>query len=218
MAERIAGQDRTLLLEQPESGLGYQLLKDGDVLILNAAVAIRVDKESWSIHPKDLSWLYTDYFPLFNGVAPRPEDYDSRLAAEQEVLAKLTDYAGNLEIEQHGSYSSIARHGEVFIRYSAFWPDRRIAADGSVGLGTYVTTENDKAIVPSGLAAVGRYALPNPAPAIYEYTIGPVPGKAISCGTCAPLFGQAGGGVEIRFDNPLDPGSANPTPVSIPER
>lgn len=72
-------------------------------------------------------------------------------------------------------------------------------------------------MVPSGLAAVGRYALPNPAAAVYEYLIRALPGAPVLCGTCAPSFGQAGGGVKVRFQNSLGSGSATPVPITIPE-
>lgn len=57
-------------------------------------------------------------------------------------------------VEGHGSYQSQTVTGELFVRYSAFFNDRRIGNDGSVKSGTYCTTEKDTAVVPSGLAAV----------------------------------------------------------------
>jgi hypothetical protein len=43
--------------------------------------------------------------------------------------------------------------------------------------------------VPTGFAAVGRYALPDLPPACRRCEIG----------ACLPLYGQAGGGVEVMF-------------------
>ena len=216
LPERIADKDQTRLLETPESGMGYQLVMGNRVLILNATVAFRLD-ERRCMAAEDLRWLYVKCLPLFDDIEPSPDTYDSGWASQRELLAGLDKYTDSVEVEERGSCRSVARY-ERFIRYSAVWPDRRIASDGSVGTGTYATTENDKTVVPSGLAAVGRYALPNPAPAVFEYVIGPVKGETILCGTCAPQFGQAGGGVEIRVVNRLGPGSANPIPVRIRER
>ena len=120
-------------------------------------------------------------------------------------------------VETHGSYLSMSRPGELFVRYSAFASDRRINQDGSVRSGTYVTTENDASHVPSGLAAVGRYALPNPAPARYRFVMSPPDGTGIRCGTAAPKFNQAGGGVEVLFSADLPAGTAS-GPQSIAER
>ena len=73
--------------------------------------------------------------------------------------------------------------------------------------GTYVTTDTDTSQVPSGLAAVGRYALPNPTPAIYKFVLCPPSGTSISCGTVSPNFGQAGGGVEVLLNARLPSGT-----------
>lgn len=86
-----------------------------------------------------------------------------------------------------------------FVRFSAFRNDRRILPDGSLRRGTYVTSARDAQMVPSGYAAVGRYALPNPLPAVHRFDIllrGPVQGLV---GTVAPAYSQAGGGVEVEL-------------------
>ena len=121
------------------------------------------------------------------------------------------------QVETHGSYPSVSRPGELFVRYSAFATDRRINQDGSVRSGTYVTTENDASHVPSGLSVVGRYALPNPAPARYRFVLSPPGGTRIRCGAAAPKFGQAGGGVEVLFNADLSTGTAS-GPQTIAER
>jgi len=60
-----------------------------------------------------------------------------------------------------------------FYRFSAYNPDRRVdPTTGDFAAGTYATTDNDEPFVPSGFAAVGRYALPNNSPASHKYTIG----------------------------------------------
>ena len=215
MAQRISEENRNQLLGMPESGVGYQLVCEGRVLVLNATIALRLE-ESWRLSQEDLHWLLAAYMPLHYDRTV--QELGQRLEAEDAAIAELDLYNGDLTIDVHGSYPSRAGQAERFDRYSAFWPDRRIAHDGSVSVGAYATTRNDRPVVPSGLAAVGRYALPNPAPALYRYDIGPVPSERIWCGTCAPRFGQSGGGVEVRFDQALGAGSANPTPNTIPER
>ena len=120
-------------------------------------------------------------------------------------------------VETHGSDLSMSQPGELFVRYSAFASDRRINQDGSGRPGTYVTTENDASHVLSGLAAVGHYALPNSAPARYRFVLSPPDGTEICCGTAAPKFNQAGGGVEVLFSADLPVGTAS-GPQTIAER
>jgi hypothetical protein len=87
----------------------------------------------------------------------------------------------------------------VFCRYIRSLPDNRYSAAGSLSAKTYLTTRLDSAYANSGFAAVGRFALPMPLPAshVVEYEL--PAGTLIEVGTVSPLFGQAGGGVEIRL-------------------
>ena len=121
------------------------------------------------------------------------------------------------KVVTHGSYLSKPLPGELFVRYSAFLNDRRIGPGGSVLPGTYATTIHDDRLVPSSLSAVARYALPNPTPAIHRFVISPSPQTRIHCGTVTPQFGQAGGGVEVRFGDELPEETAS-GPHPIPER
>ncbi len=95
--------------------------------------------------------------------------------------------------------------GEMFFRLSAFKDDRRILPDKSLAPKTYTTTDTDIKEVPSGLAAVGRYALPSPFPAIYLFMIKPEAGTPVAYGTVRPNYGMAGGGVEAYFPNGTGP-------------
>lgn len=202
------------LLAQPESGMGYQLVENGEVLILNARLAITLDEGA--IPRDDFDWLNRIYFSEFRFDERR--ERTPAIINEERIRNQLNPYKRGLVVETHHSYPSIAKQGEGFSRYSAFFPDNRIRPDGEVHAGTYASTVLDRKMVPSGLVAVGRYALPLSMPAQFEYRIGPIPGAHIYCGTCTPLFNQSGGGVEVRFQSPLPAGTANFTPTTIPER
>jgi hypothetical protein len=98
---------------------------------------------------------------------------------------------------------------EIFVRFSAFKLDLRVdLVLGTVRPGTYFTTWLDGQMAPSGLAAVGRYALPNPVSAQYAFQMKVMPFNTMGiykCGTVRPKFNQAGGGVEVFFPNQLPP-------------
>ena len=160
-------------------------------------VGFDVDSSGSVMHEDDRKWL-SDASAMSIG----NDKHEQWLAA----MCELDSFAvEEYEVIVHGSYSSVVHANEVFVRYSAFANDRRINRDGSVRAKTYATTEVDTQAVPSGLAAVARYALPNPAPAMHAFTLKPPTGIPIRCGTVAPQFGQAGGGVEVRFDQPTPP-------------
>jgi hypothetical protein len=101
-----------------------------------------------------------------------------------------------------------SRSGDEFYRLSASAADWRIRPDGSVERATYATTANDLTVTPSGLAAVGRFALPSRLPACYLYQIIPPPGSPLYFGTVVPNYGMAGGGVEVFFPDGCPPGAA----------
>lgn len=92
--------------------------------------------------------------------------------------------------------------------FSAYPNDRRVLKDGGLAPGTYATSIGDACFAISGLAVAGRYALPNPSPAIYVYTIVPGAGIAFLAGTTAPAYGQAGGGGEVCFTAGTPKGTA----------
>ena len=190
------------LLGEPESGMGYQFITLeglGAFVVLNATIALKLE---------DARDDETEREPL--------EGPDSALARVVRMVteekpvsflagAKASESSGQLEpamgtelhVATHGSYQSNPQVGELFVRYSAFENDLRFGDDGGVRKGTYATTEVDSAMVPSGLAAVARYALPNKDPARYKFCIEAPLDSTIHCGTSAPKFGESGGGVEI---------------------
>lgn len=140
-----------------------------------------------------------------------------RAVARSDARFEFALAMQDCEATVHGSYPWTVGANEVFGHYSAFANDRRVNRDGSVRVKTYARTEVDTQAVPSGLAAVARYALPNPAPAVHAFTLTPAPGISIRCGTVVPQFGQAGGGVEGRFGQPTPPRTGTARNI-IPER
>lgn len=236
MFQRVSESLQRSLLAQPESGMGYQIAVVDDVryLILDAAIAVEfpprglvgLSVDGNSGHSQQAYVFVDDWVRYrFGWLDEKDAEALNVMAAEwlagkdpMSLMVKLPELDGVKPlVETHGSYLSTSRPGELFVRYSAFASDRRINQDGSVRPGTYVTTENDASHVPSGLAAVGRYALPNPAPAIYRFVLSPPDGTGIRCGTAAPKFNQAGGGVEVLFSADLPAGTAS-GPQSIAER
>jgi hypothetical protein len=95
--------------------------------------------------------------------------------------------------------------GDVFKRFCAFPNDRRVLPDGSLRQGTYGTTDEDAGNVKTGKQAVARYALPNPRPASYRFTIKPHENTMVQCGIVEPAYGQPGGGVEVLFTQGTHP-------------
>ena len=102
-------------------------------------------------------------------------------------------------VTESSKQSIKSRPPSPYFRYSAFTIDlRRKPKTGDFLPGTYATTFSDQREVPSGFAAVGRYALPNPLSARYVHPIITYDPPS-HVGTATPNNGQAGGGVEVYF-------------------
>lgn len=107
--------------------------------------------------------------------------------------------------------------GDVFMRFSAYENDNRIREDRSLRPGTYATVEEDAKNVKTGKDAVARYALPNPQPASYRFTIKPEKDTVIQKGTVEPAYGQPGGGVEVIFKDGTTAGTVTLPPDKLPD-
>ncbi len=182
-------------LNQPETGMGYQ--------------QVAVFPQFNSQVPRTLYLVNNTYLWEFENFNNLP------LFLSIENLHQINSYLGSINhisIMTNSRYSVsptailppytyYSKPGDVFIRLSAFNNDKRILGDGSVLAGTYGTTLTDMKVTPSGLAAVGRYALPNRLSAKYRYRIIPPVGTPILFGTVTPNYGLCGGGVEVFFPN-----------------
>jgi hypothetical protein len=118
----------------------------------------------------------------------------------------------------HGSppFSKLTTARQKFVRYSAYRNDRRVTALGGLLAGSFATPLSDAKMVPNGLAAVGRYALPNPSPVTWRFDITSPSRIAMKYGTVLPAFGQAGGGAEVEFTIGLPDGSVGgPNSVNV---
>ena len=93
------------------------------------------------------------------------------------------------------------KHDQIFYRYCWSSLDPNYDSIDGLSKNTYLTTRNDIDFVNSGYGIVGRYAMPIPAPAIHQFEYVIPKDSIIRVGTVAPMFGQAGGGVEVQLDN-----------------
>lgn len=217
---------REELLRLPETGMGFQLVDAslwGDtkqLLVFNADIALdltRLDLEN--VSPNDTSALLRNEACIVEALrtatytmvaAPGPRNFrllTTRVSGVRAPTPAVTASA----LVKHVILSKV----RTFHRFSAFNPDRRVdPLTGDFLPGTYAAPESEVPFVPTGFAAVGRFALPNTLPASNHYTIRAAIGTAVSFGTVAPAFSQAGGGVEAFFAN----GATNQPPHGAPSQ
>jgi hypothetical protein len=203
------------LLTMPESGMGFQFVagrvlgKPSTFLVLGSHRAYDLsDLAATADEP--LTALLTSPARMFEllrnqpvAVIGSPQPGSFSLFASRILAAVIpTVPASRISLV---AGSSLVKNTTVtakrrFHRYSAFCPDRRVnSVTGDLLPGTYVAPESEMPLVPTGFAAVGRFALPNTQPASYRYEVVAPLGTPVSFGTVAPAYGQAGGGVEAVF-------------------
>lgn len=90
----------------------------------------------------------------------------------------------------------------VIYRWEAFPTSRRIKrtpTGGTIDRDTYGAPASEIPFAPTGFSALARFALPNLLPACFRWELQPPANELIECGASVPLYGQSGGGVEVRF-------------------
>jgi hypothetical protein len=209
-------------LEKPEAGMGYQSAKleqqEGYIVASKVFVPISISARGQVAEPQ----YYTKALAV---KAPEPKG---------EVQAKLnidTDFGRysvfGLKAKFQGTSISAASElpdneaitdeEDVFFRVSAYPDDQRIIEGHRLAPGSYATTKTDLTVVPSGLAAVGRFALPTRISARHLYQIKPGRGVKIFYGTVIPKYGLCGGGVEVFFPDGTGPGTVSAA-EKLPEK
>lgn len=216
---RLSEDQAAELVEQPESGMGYQAIEANVdsatifALAFNAELLVRPDELSAITgRPHDELLREAVDIQRFTLRAVLPAG-----AIGSTPAAVTTPPAAGAALAPTPLLSRTTSIHEGFIRFSAYSNDKRIRKNGSVAKNTYATTISDARFAVSGLAVAGRYALPNPSPAVYAYTIVPGPSVQYQLGTARPAYSQAGGGVELVFPAGAPAGSAF-KPYEIPEK
>jgi hypothetical protein len=211
------------LLRQPESGMGYQLVDAATVSgETKRAVAYNAELLLFEDEPRDL--LTKKSYSELVRVAENSSDKIKSLRLRRRPRAATAGLVKESDAITAPKSPAAADApilktliDEVFKRFSAYENDRRVQADKSLSPGTYATTETDAKHVKTGKQAVARYALPNPQPASYVFTIKPAQGTPIQRGIVQPAYGQPGGGVEVIFASGTQSNTVT-GPVKIPDQ
>ncbi|MGH6719635.1 MAG: hypothetical protein ACREER_09985 [Alphaproteobacteria bacterium] len=207
-------------LRCPEDGMGYHLvnIENEDWFLLNSVCLVRAEIFLTEVNEGQKAERRREVIrrlrgaaeevPLFPVANPPDIDFEgwSRTGARRSVgAAGAPKLAGGkpwpARLPLTGTAGSVGVG--ALIRYTAFDNDRRFEVDpqnsstGWYRWGTWVSTKIEASLVPSGAAAVGRYALPVPLPAVNFREFFVPADCMIEYGTCRPAFAQAGGGGEV---------------------
>ncbi len=201
------------LLALPETGAGFQLISARlrnsrrDFLVLNADRALELSDIPELIDPRSLIlinlWISEalNSSPLFI-LSPSLSEIELLTTRVHDLFGAANSFSSSVALAPASSLvkSTVLSHPRRFHRFSAFHPDKRVdPTTGDFSSGTYACPDSELPFVPTGFAAVGRFALPSPLPASNHYVIEAAIGTPVQFGTVGPAFGQSGGGVEALF-------------------
>jgi hypothetical protein len=116
-------------------------------------------------------------------------------------------------VHGHLPFHGICSGEDVFYRYEAFSTSLRVdlKTNSVTKPNTYGAPFSEGDFTPTGLSAVGRFALPSLLPACWRYTLTPPKGTEFYYGASVPLYGQSGGAVEVMFPKPF----SNNGPIAV---
>jgi len=186
---RASERERACLKDLRESGMGYQKITtdhSGDYYVFNGEYLLPLREGEYD---KFLSYVAE------NDVKSFEELTSDEFKTDLDNIQLIDD---NDKPKGNKVFTRTEKN-QLFYRFSHFKNDFRVDSEGNFIKGTYGTSYSDIRLVPSGLAAVGRYALRNPFSANYVYILLPVENTEIVICTVAPDNNQAGGGVEVFF-------------------
>jgi hypothetical protein len=194
------------LLNQPETGMGYQIVEANKAgtynrekfLILNSEVVIemngyedgnirKVMNEGILSIKASANLISLNSINVLNESQFRNQANDSKNKSEKGAIDNPVESAdGN----------------EMFVRLSAFNNDRRIDKENKcLRPGSFTTTEDDYFVCKYiNDDPVERYALPNNDEIKFAFYIQPIKSDTLQRGRVQPANGKRGGGKEAYFE------------------
>lgn len=195
-----------------ESGPGYHHVAvsnpksgqppEGEYLVFNCELYVPINE-----HPSlKLAPSYAEFLKRLRNDVAQLQEFSGPINKSGSLQVALTRQTN--QYNQSNLIASNITRSDSFYRFSPYANDRRIDfVRKQIHAGTYLAPDSERSFLSSGLAVVGRYALPTPFPAVYMWRIQPPDGTQLNAGTVRPAFGQTGGGVEVVLQNCSGPNS-----------
>lgn len=199
----LSETSRNILKDLSETGMGYQQIWSGDksYLVLNNKYAFE-----WNDYFSKGRFYILEIRNLLKQYAPLVPFNLTSIALVPNPSSTPTKPTGTV-VPPPFIYTT--QPGDIFYRLSSFQNDHCILNATDFRPNSYAITASDKNEVPSGLAAVARYALPSRLSHIHIWELQPPANTQVYVGTVIPNYGMSGGGVEAFFPNGIIGGTIN---------
>jgi hypothetical protein len=238
---RINEQEQNQFAELPEIAMDLNFGRSGSnfYLVVSCRMAVLLKEDSF-IQPEDTFFLPAEIEKLSPEVRTRnfmewfndlPVLANFSTATPQQAWQSFIGAIGPVtpismlpsppprppSIYGHLPFKAKTLADTVIYRWEAYPMSRRInIAAKSIAKDTYAAPASEVPFAPTGFAAVARFALPKLMPACYRYELQPDANTDIECGASVPLYGQSGGGVEVKFIAQANNRCAIANPLVLP--
>lgn len=212
MIYNLTAKEQGYLIDQPETGMGYQIVEAQEFgnyaikrfIILNSTLAIESDNAQTF-----LKQIFKEGFEKIRAKAQIMSFKNIKVLNKIEAFGLVNDGPANASKGAKDSIEERANGSEIFIRLSAYLNDRRIdRINKCLRPGSFTTTFIDYELCKNNkLDPIARYALPNEENIKWVFYIKPKILNILQRGVVQPANNQLGGGKEIYFKNGTSPSS-----------
>jgi hypothetical protein len=202
---RLSRSQEIDLLNQPETGMGYQIVvanKTGSYtrekfLVLNSELVIEMN----GFETQMINFLVSTGIQNFKTRAEIISLNSITVLNEKQFRNQASEPKSENEKGALDNPIESADGKEIFVRLSAFDDDKRIdKINKCLRAGSFTTTENDYIVCKyMDDDPVERYALPNNDEIKFAFYIKPIISDTLQKGIVQPANGKRGGGKEVYF-------------------
>jgi len=208
MLYAFSNEQENYFLNQPETGMGYQVIdasKTGaydrkKYIILNSQVAIDLDDYTGNNIKNVINEGITKIQMSAQKIVFSKNSI--KLFSENEFRNFVNEAKSPIEKGAIDNSKEAANGIEEFVRLSAFQDDKRIdRVKKRLRPGSFTTTKNDYMMCKSlNQNPINRYALPNEDKIEWAFFIIPKKSDNLQRGKVQPANGKSGGGEEVYFE------------------
>jgi hypothetical protein len=216
MIYKIYSQDAETLLENPETGMGYQIVNASQYnrtqirkfVVYNTNLAVEIDSE-FQINRRKI--INEGYKSVLQSATELMLETDSIKVFEQSSVREFVAMSESKKTynKRHSggkgatdNPKEYANGNEYFVRISAYEDDKRIDFEKMrLKSGSFTTTLTDyNDCISTNDDPIDRYALPNDEKIKWSFYIKPKTIDTLQRGIVQPAFNHAGGGIEAYFE------------------
>lgn len=202
---RLSRSQEIDLLNQPETGMGYQVVEATKAwnysrekfLVLNSEVVIEMN----GFEDDLIRLIFSQGILSFKSRAELITLNAMKVLSEKQFRSQVSEPKDEKEKGAIDNAVEFANGEEIFVRLSAFDDDKRIdKINKCLRPGSFTTTEDDYMVCKyMDENPVERYALPNNDEIKFAFYIKPIKSDTLQKGRVQPANGKSGGGKEVYF-------------------